>query len=99
MFLVPELADYLRGNALEKVRQAVQEYERVAPYWFVEQTEQTMGESILAPIYDTNALFQAKALILKDPREELSRYLDVSTFARGDLFYIHNLIALLEAPG
>ena len=81
MYLTPELAESLRSNALERVRQATLEYQRVAPYWFVPKTEQTMGEGVLHPIHDANALFQAKALILKEPREELTKYLDVSTFA------------------
>lgn len=34
------------------------------------------------------------------PREELDKYLDVPMCARGDLFYLLNLIATLEAePG
>ena len=68
MYLVPELADYLRMNAITKVQEALQEYTRVAPYWFVEKTEQTVLEGVLHPIYDVNAVFQAKALILKEPR-------------------------------
>ena len=97
MYLVPELADYLRGNALAKVQQALQEYTKIAPYWFVAKTEQTMDEGVGQPIFDTNALFQAKALILKEPRGELSKYLDVSTFAHGDLWYIQNLVTAIEA--
>ena len=73
--------------------------ERVAPFWFVGMTEQAIGENAVQPLYDVNALFQAKALILQEPRGELVKYLDVPAFARGDLFYIHNLAALLEAPG
>ena len=96
-YLVPELANYLRTNALTKVQEALQEYTRVAPYWFVEKTEQMIEEGVLQPIYDVNALFQAKALILKEPREELAKYLDVPMFARGDYFYIQNLVAAIEA--
>ena len=97
-FLVPELADYLHDHALAKVQAAVDEYERVAPLWFVGMTEQAIMENAVQPLYDVNALFQAKALILREPRGELAKYLDVPAFARGDLFHIHNLIALLEAP-
>ena len=96
---MPELADYLHDHALAKVQAAVDEYERVAPFWFVGMTEQAILENAIQPLYDVNALFQAKALILREPRGELAKYLDVPAFERGDLFYIHNLIALLEAPG
>jgi hypothetical protein len=42
-------------------------------------------------------MFQAKAWILKEPRDELVKYLDVPGFPRGDLFYIQNLVAAIEA--
>lgn len=98
LFLVPELADYLRENALGKAQAAVEEYERVAPWWFVGMTQQAIMENAVQPLYDVNAMFQAKALIMKEPRAELAKYLDVPAFARGDLFYIHNLVTLLETP-
>jgi hypothetical protein len=98
MYLTPELAGYLRDNNLNAVQEAIDEYNRVGPYWFVSKTEQALGENIVQPYYDVNALFQAKALILKEPREELVKYLDVPAFAVGDLFYIQNLIATIEAP-
>jgi len=40
---------------------------------------------------------QAKAMILKEPYEELVKYLDVPAFWRGDLYYIDNLCAALES--
>jgi hypothetical protein len=33
IFIVPELADHLRQNALPKVQEAVDRYKRMAPYW------------------------------------------------------------------
>jgi hypothetical protein len=98
MFLVPELGDYLHDHALARVQVAVDEYERVAPFWFVSFAQQALWENAVQPLYDVNALFQAKALILHESQAELGKYLDVPAFARGDLFYIHNVIALLEAP-
>jgi len=56
-----------------------------------------MGEGNLQHLYDAHALFQAKALVLKQPRDELDKYLDVPAFARGDLFYLPNLIETIEA--
>lgn len=36
-------------------------------------------------------------MILREPYEELVKYLDVPAFYRGDLYYIDNLCAVLEA--
>lgn len=97
MYLVPELAEYLQDHALAKVEAAILEYEQVAPLWFVARSETTFGEGVTAPLYDYHSLFQAKAQILNEPYEELEKYLDVPGVPVGDLFYIQNLTALLEA--
>jgi uncharacterized repeat protein (TIGR01451 family) len=99
IFLVPELGDYLHDHALDKVQAALDEYTTYNPYWFVAKFEATAQEGTKQILYDYGALFQAKALILKEPQSKLSKYLDVPGFARGDLFYIHNLVALLESEG
>lgn len=96
MYLTPELGQYLHIHASSKVQAAVSEYERVAPLWFVSASETTFGEGVISPLFDYHSLFQAKALILQEPYEELGKYLDVSSMAVGDLFYIQNLTALLE---
>jgi hypothetical protein len=98
MYLVPELGQYLHDNALSQVQEAVDEYEYVAPYWFVARDEGGFREFVINPLYNYGAVFQARALILRESREELFRYLDVPAFDRGDLFYIQNLIAVIEAP-
>jgi hypothetical protein len=98
MFLVPEVAEYLRTNALPKVKDACRHYnEEVLPYWFVSKAEQGDGENTFSVLFDYHALFQAKAMILKEPYEELAKYLDVPAFRQGDLYYLDNLCALLEA--
>jgi hypothetical protein len=97
LYLVPELADYLQSNALGKVEEALDEYQRVAPYWFVSRLEVTFAEGVIQPLHDTHAIFQARALILRDSRGALSPYLDVPAFPVGDLYYIDNLVSLLEA--
>ena len=99
MFLVPELADFLRVRTMEKVRVAVAEYSRLAPYWFVSQAEEGFGENTIVPVYDSHALFQAKSLILGEGYEELARYLDVPAVEVGDLYYVLNLVSLIEAEG
>lgn len=97
MFLTPELAQDFEQHLSSDVRQSIAEYQYVAPYWFVSKFDGTTGEGTQHPLYDSPALFQAKAWILKEPREELVKYLDVPAFERGDLFYIQNLVATIEA--
>jgi len=98
MMLVPELGDYLRQNALAKVQEAVNEYEYVAPYWFVTRFESMMNEGVMSPLYNYPALFQAKALIFGASSSELTKYIDAPAFERGDLFHIQNLVYAIEAP-
>jgi hypothetical protein len=97
IWMTPELGEYLRENAREKIEKGVTHLNDVAPYWFNAAFEGTMGEGNLEPLYDVHALFQAKALILREPQDRLDKYLDVPMFARGDLFYILNLVASIEA--
>ncbi|MGA2617243.1 MAG: PQQ-binding-like beta-propeller repeat protein [Thermoguttaceae bacterium] len=98
MFLVPEVAQYLHANALAKVKDACRYYDdEVLPYWFVSKAEQGDGENTFSVLFDYHALFQATAMILKEPYEDLAKYLDVPAFWRGDLYYIDNLCACLEA--
>ena len=97
IWLVPELGDYMRQNKLTAVQEAIIEYEAVAPYWFVARYEAAIGESVMSNLYNYHALFLAKALILQDSQSELTKYLDVPAFMRGDLFYIQNLVTAIEA--
>ncbi len=94
--LVPELADYLRTNALTKVTEAINEYTRIAPHWFVSRYDSSYMEGVVNHLYDAYALFQAKAQILKEPYDQLAKYLDVPAFEKGDMFYIDNLVTALE---
>jgi hypothetical protein len=98
MMLVPELGDYLNENALNLVQTAMNEYEAVAPYWFVSRFDSSLGEGTMSNLYNYNALFLAKAYILKESQAELTKYLDAPAFEKGDLLYIQNIIAALEAP-
>lgn len=98
IYMTPELGNYLRQNAFSKIQTAFAEYSHDAPYWFVTRYEATYSEGAFQHLYDYNGLFAARAWIFHDPREELVKYLDVPAFARGDLFYIQNLVAAIEAP-
>jgi len=98
MHLVPELADYLHEHAVTQAQDIVDTVDNESPYWFVSKYDATYSEGVLNVPFDYHSIFQAKALILKASREELTKYLDVPAFDRGDLFYIQNLIACIEAP-
>jgi outer membrane protein assembly factor BamB len=97
MNLVPELGDDLRATILGRVQQAVAEYNDVAPYWFATRFEATYAEGASQPMYDYEALFKARALILNEPASRLVKYLDAPAYPVGDLFYIQNLVMVLEA--
>jgi hypothetical protein len=98
MYLVPELATRLRTNGLTKVQSALNQYYQTAPYWFVPNIDVTFGEGSTQNFYDSHSIFLAKALILQQSRQELTRYLDVPAVQRGDLFFIQKLIYAIEAP-
>jgi hypothetical protein len=102
MWMTPELAQYLYANAQAKVQTAFNHYQTDAPYWFVSKFEATYRESINHNLYDNWALFAMKAWFTpsnsQTTREALFKYLDSPAFARGDLYYIRNLVATIEAP-
>ena len=97
MYLVPELGQYLHDTIYSEVWEALDEYSEVAPYWFVSDFNVTVGEGTNQPFFDYWALFQAKALILQESGTELVKYLDVPAVQAGDLYYIQNLVAVLDA--
>jgi outer membrane protein assembly factor BamB len=96
MYMTPELGEILRTNKLTQVQDALNEFQILTPYWFVSKYDRAFGESIFHTLYDTPALFQAKSYILKQPFNELVKYLDVPAFATGDLFYIQDIVAALS---
>ena len=98
MYLTPELADYLAAHTGSATTAAIKLYTSLAPYWFATWFEASYAESTIQPLYDYAALFAAKSMLLNATQGELLNYLDVPAFARGDLFYIQNLVHVLEAP-
>ncbi len=97
MLLVPEIGDYLYDHIYAEVQDTVDEYNYVGPYWFATAYEASYQENTTAPPNDYAGLFQAKALILKQPYEEVQKYVDGPLFPIGDLFYINNLVAVVES--
>lgn len=97
MYLVPEVAQYLHGNAYNQVSQAVDEYSYIAPYWFKAKSETAFGEGAINHFYDYQALFAARAMILQESYQDLAKYIDVPALPVGDLFYVQNLVLVIEA--
>ncbi len=97
LYLVPELADHLQQNIYTRVEESLKEYNDIAPYWFVSRFNGVVNEGVRQNLYDYGALFQAYAYAQNSNSQILQKYLDVPAFAVGDLFYINNLIAVIEA--
>lgn len=97
--MTPEVARMLRDYAPDGVRAYVESFEDRHPYWFVSMAEEIAGEGKSCTFYDYVSLFQAKALALGEGPDKLERYLDIPAVEIGDLFYIQNLCALIEAYG
>ena len=97
MYLTPELGQYLHDHALPAVQSTLDNYYTIAPYWFVSRYESVAGEGSTDTLYNHDGLFKAKAWILQEPYTELTKYLDIPAFDRGDLFYLDHLVATLEA--
>jgi len=103
--LVPELGDYLWENASSRVEQVLEYQNWAAPYWHIAMAEEitrvdsqrVFWEGYHSHIYETSSQFLARAYVLKWPREQLEKYLDASSVYRGDLTYIQNLVAALQA--
>jgi hypothetical protein len=102
-YMTPELADYLSANARSSdpdkdILSILQKYQDIAPYWMVAHNGETQGEFAIMPYQQTHSLFQALAMVKNAPREELVKYLDTPIVPVGDLYYIDNLVSVLEAP-
>lgn len=113
LYVIPELGDYLYNNARNEAANYINQSEKQIPYWFVSRMDETTRiygipigswdgsgqrhEGSTAHYYDYSSLFKAKALVLKQGRAELEKYLDVPAVYRGDLFYIQNLVRTIEA--
>jgi hypothetical protein len=101
-YLTPELADYLRTNARSNdpnrdILAILQKYQELAPYWMMVHNGETQGEMTIQPYHQEHSLFQALARVAHASQSELIKYLDTPIVPVGDLYYIDNLVATLEA--
>ena len=97
-YLTPELASYLVDHAGASVRDIVDTYQAIAPYWMQAHNGATQGEFTIMPYQQTHSLFQALARVKRASQQELSRRLDTPIVPVGDLYFVDNLVAALEAP-
>lgn len=105
MWLVPELGDYLYQNARARVQQIADYQQWATPYWFIAKAQEVTRfdaqrgfmEGYHAHIYDYQSGFAVRAYALKWNRTQLEKYLDARGVARGDLYFIQNLVATLAA--
>lgn len=103
-YMTQELADYLRTNARSSdpnkdILAILQKYQDIAPYWMQVHNGETQGESAIQPYQQTHSLFQGLARVKRASQTELMKYLDTPIVPVGDLYYIDNLVAVLEASG
>jgi hypothetical protein len=97
MFMTPELGLEMNASNRTAVQSALEEYYSIEPYWFVAHYERSYEEGWWAPLWSRSALFLGKAQVLKQSYSELVKYLDVPFFEKGDLFWIQNAVATLDA--
>jgi len=96
--MTPELAAYLKEHAETTMLEIIATYQTIAPYWMMAHNGETQGEFTVMPYQQTHSLFQALGRIKGASRQALSRLLDTPIVPVGDLYYIDNLVATLEAP-
>jgi hypothetical protein len=97
LYLTPELGQSMRASAqASTIAAAIDEYTYVCPQWFIARDHNTFQEGAAHHIFDSHALFLAKAFVQRQSQAELSKWIDVP-WMFGDLYYIQNLVAALEA--
>lgn len=98
MYMNRDLGLWYRQALLAKVNEAMDEYEYMNPYWFVNFFNSQPGEATFQNLYVTESLFKVKAWIQNASREELLKYFDAPAFEKADLYYVQELVSLIEAP-
>ncbi len=99
MYMTPELGSAMRSSAqYSLINTAINEYLYVCPRWFIARDDNTFQEGTTNHIFDSHALFLAKAYVTGDSQANLSKWIDVP-WTLGDLYYIQNLTAALSTGG
>ncbi len=95
--LTPPLAAFLAESAMPEQRNYMACIEEGLPTWWVTKAENlhAIGEDAWFSPYVSWPVFQAKALIFREPASTLARFVDLP-YGRGDLYYLQNLAAVLD---
>jgi hypothetical protein len=97
LYMTPALGQAMRSSSQAgPIVGALNEYEYLCSYWFVARDSNTFQEASAHHFFDSHALFLTKAYVAGQSQQELSKWLDVPWVA-GDLYYIQNVVAALEA--
>jgi hypothetical protein len=99
--LTPEVGRLLARYAGATHRHLMDVYvDHHRPTWFLAWGVETMwrNESPFAFPTMPAEIFAARAWILNEPAETLTRFVDIP-WCRADLFYIQKLVCCIEAPG
>ena len=95
--MTPDLGQAMRSSAqFSTISAAINEYAYVCPHWFMTRDHNTFQEGSAHHIFDSHALFLAKAYVAGQTQAELSKWIDVP-WMLGDLYHIQNLVAALSA--
>jgi hypothetical protein len=96
--LVPALASFLADTTMPELKNYLACIDEGLPTWYVAKAENlhATGEDAYFSPYMSWPVFQARSMIFREPAAQLARYVDVP-YGRGDLYYLQNLAAVLEA--
>lgn len=99
LYMTPALGAAMRTSSQSStIMTALNEYQYVCPHWFMTRNSNSFQESSAHHIFDTHALFLAKAYVGQESQANLSKWIDVP-WMLGDLYYIQNVTAALQATG
>jgi hypothetical protein len=100
-YMTPEIGRLCAAYALKTHKHLMDVYiDYHRPTWYLAWNVETMWRNECPFSFPTMAaeVFTARALILREPAEKLSRFLDIP-WCKADLFHIQKLILNLEAHG
>ncbi|HIJ51706.1 MAG TPA: PQQ-binding-like beta-propeller repeat protein [Planctomycetes bacterium] len=99
--LTPEIGRLCANYALQTHKHLMDVYvDYHRPTWYLAWNVETMWRNECPFAFPTMAMevFAARALILREPAEKLTRFLDIPS-CKADLFYIRKLLLAIEAHG
>lgn len=96
--LTPPLAKFLQDATSPELKNYLACIDEGLPTWYVTRAENlhAIGEDAYFSPYMAWPIFQARAMIYHEPAASLAKYVDLP-YAKGDLYYLQDLIAVLEA--